>query len=425
MIRLTLLIIAVATVLPFGCPPAPTPPGEDNSLVGTLQPEAEAPAAATVGQTVLMNARLPGSDAAALTFSWFQTAGPGVALSNAGTASASFKAPSLPATSTLTFAVTVRNAAGATGQASVSVQVERDENYQPYDFSSLPPGTVGATGPQANAGQDRKINQGETVTLDGSGSTGSALTYAWRQTSGRAVTLQGASTVKATFVAPDYESSGDNVLRFELAVTDRQNRTVTDRVRLEIRDPAKTNPVVEVRTTLGNFQIELFEEEAPISVENFLKYVDDGFYDGTIFHRVIAGFVIQGGGYTPGLNEKTPRDPIRNESFNGLKNLRGTVAYARTTDPDSATSQWFVNLVDNAFLDRTSSNAGYAVFGKVIEGLSVVDAIGSVPTGDQGGFNDVPVTDVIIQSVKRVTTGGSETKSGETGDVRPPASETQ
>ena len=215
------------------------------------------------------------------------------------------------------------------------------------------------------------------------------------------------------------------MLRFELAVTDRQNRTVTDRVRLEIRDPAKTNPIVEVRTTLGAFQIELFEEEAPISVENFLKYVDDGFYDGTIFHRVIAGFVIQGGGYTPGLNEKTTRDPIRNESYNGLKNLRGTVAYARTTDPDSATSQWFVNLVDNAFLDRSGSNAGYAVFGKVIEGLSVVDAIGSVPTGDQGGFSDVPVTDVIIQSIKRVTTGGSETKSGGTAEERPPAAETQ
>ncbi len=167
--------------------------------------------------------------------------------------------------------------------------------------------------------------------------------------------------------------------------------------------------MLRFETSLGGFTIELFEREAPVTVANFLAYVDAGFFDGTIFHRVVPGFVIQGGGMQPGLVEKETRDPIRNESDNGLLNERGALSMARTNDVNSATSQFFVNLVDNAFLDHRGGRHGYAVFARVTEGMDVIDAIAAVKTGRRRGFDDCPLEDVVTTSVRRIdaaTRGG-------------------
>lgn len=161
---------------------------------------------------------------------------------------------------------------------------------------------------------------------------------------------------------------------------------------------------VIMETSAGKIVIELFVDKAPLTTANFLKYVDDRFYDGTIFHRVIAEFMIQGGGFAPGLKEKpSPRASIKNEAFNGLSNERGTLAAARTSDPDSATSQFYINVKDNKFLDRANSpdKVGYAVFGKVVEGMDVIDRIRMAKTTAKNGRSDVPEQDVIILAVRR------------------------
>lgn len=162
---------------------------------------------------------------------------------------------------------------------------------------------------------------------------------------------------------------------------------------------------VVVETDQGNIEIELEDEKAPKSVANFLQYVDDKHYEGTIFHRVIPGFMAQGGGYDTKYDKKPVRDPVENEADNGLKNLRGTVAMARTSEPNSATAQFFINVKDNGFLDHTGKNStgwGYAVFGKVTSGMDVVDKIVSVPTGPKGPFaKDAPVENITIKSVTR------------------------
>jgi len=156
-------------------------------------------------------------------------------------------------------------------------------------------------------------------------------------------------------------------------------------------------------TSHGPFTIELNSEEAPLTVENFLAYVDSGFFDGTIFHRVIPGFMIQGGGFTQDMKQKQTKAPIKNEATNGLKNLRGTLSMARTNDINSATSQFFVNVADNDFLNyKGASNYGYAVFGRVTDGMAVIDKIVGVPTGSRGPHQDVPLESVVIQSAKRV-----------------------
>ena len=161
--------------------------------------------------------------------------------------------------------------------------------------------------------------------------------------------------------------------------------------------------MVLIKTTHGDITLELNEEEAPVTVKNFLQYVDGKFYDGTIFHRVIEGFMIQGGGMGPDLKRKPTRGPIKNEAANGLKNDRGTVAMARTSDPDSATSQFFINVVNNEGLNYPKPDGhGYAVFGKVVGGMDVVDAIRSVKTGIRDGVRDVPLETVEILSVSRV-----------------------
>jgi peptidyl-prolyl cis-trans isomerase B (cyclophilin B) len=160
--------------------------------------------------------------------------------------------------------------------------------------------------------------------------------------------------------------------------------------------------MVTLHTNHGDIVIETFDEKAPVTVQNFLDYCRSGFYDNTIFHRVIKGFMIQGGGFEPGMIQKTTKKPIKNEADNGLKNDRGTLAMARTSDPHSATAQFFINVVDNAFLNFKSPSRdrwGYCVFAKVTEGMEVVDQIRKVTTGNSAGHQDVPKEDVMIQSV--------------------------
>jgi len=158
----------------------------------------------------------------------------------------------------------------------------------------------------------------------------------------------------------------------------------------------KNMDIVVLETSMGNIEIALATKEAPITTANFLSYVEDGYFDGTIFHRIIPGFMIQGGGFTPDGTQKTTGDPIVLESDNGLKNKRGTIAMARTSDPNSATSQFFINLVDNTLLDKSPGIDGYAVFGEVVEGMDVVDAIGGVKTTTKGLYDDWPEEDVVI-----------------------------
>ncbi len=170
----------------------------------------------------------------------------------------------------------------------------------------------------------------------------------------------------------------------------------------EVPSPLAPN-TVRFTTSMGSFDVELYREQAPVTVDNFLAYVDDHFYDNLLIHRVIADFMIQGGGFTTAYLEPPTRGPIVNEANNGLSNLRGTIAMARTSDPHSATSQFFINLKDNIFLDFKSEipqGWGYAVFGRVVAGMDVVDAIGIVQTGVQNDMNDVPITPVVIEKIR-------------------------
>ena len=173
----------------------------------------------------------------------------------------------------------------------------------------------------------------------------------------------------------------------------------------EPKEAAVKNPVVLMKTSLGEITIELWADKAPETVKNFLSYVDDKFYDGTIFHRVIANFMIQGGGFTPAMKQKPTKPPVKNEATAELDNKRGTIAMARTNDPHSATAQFFINVKDNDFLNHKEKSVrgwGYCAFGKVTAGMDVVDKIKEVATKSVGGFDDVPVTAVVIVSVTRV-----------------------
>jgi cyclophilin family peptidyl-prolyl cis-trans isomerase len=188
----------------------------------------------------------------------------------------------------------------------------------------------------------------------------------------------------------------------------RTGRCVTSRPRpFTISPPSidqrRTFAMIRFDTTLGSFTIELFEKDAPDSAKNFTDYVDAGHFDGTVFHRVIPGFVVQGGGLTSDMKQKPTRAPIKNEAGNGLKNRRGTLSMARTNDPHSATSQFFINLVDNAFLDPGRGGAGYAVFGHVVDGMDVVDKMATMKTGGKAGHQDVPVTPIEVRSARQVT----------------------
>lgn len=404
MIRLTILTVALVSftpLSPMGCPP--TSPDEDPEELlarGSLETFAEAPKTAVAGTTVPLRASVAAADDDdTVRYSWLQIDGPGVSIDNAESSAASFEAPSLATARVLVFMVTTRNASEDVGAAEVSVTVAADPDYGQ--------GGAVAGAPVSNPGIDRAALPGDVVTLSGTGSTGADLTYRWRQVSGPPVTLSDASSVKATFVVPAYDAS-NRTLVFDLTVTGANNRMSTARTEVAIRNPDAAR--VRVTTSRGNFTIELDEDSAPITVANFLQYVDDGFYDGTIFHRVIPDFVVQGGGLTPDLEEKETGDPIASEADNGLSNVRGTVALARTADPDSARAQFFVNVADNiaggdglSDLDPGGvSIDGYAVFGRVIAGMSVADAIAAVETESRGGLNDVPVEDVVIESIERV-----------------------
>jgi peptidyl-prolyl cis-trans isomerase A (cyclophilin A) len=206
---------------------------------------------------------------------------------------------------------------------------------------------------------------------------------------------QAASSI-TTSLAYKCEVTGTGTLTF--VAKDSQGNTLASQA---FSVPA---PQVQATTSLGTVVFELDPAKAPASVNNFLKYVGSGFYTGTIFHRVIPNFVVQAGGFTTGLTQMTPAyAPITLESNNGLSNLAGTLAMARTSDPNSATSQFYVNLVDNASLDYTSSaSPGYAVFGKVTNGIDVITAIGTAPTGSKNGMADVPTTEVTITSMRRI-----------------------
>jgi cyclophilin family peptidyl-prolyl cis-trans isomerase len=172
-------------------------------------------------------------------------------------------------------------------------------------------------------------------------------------------------------------------------------------------DPKPANPTVLLKTNKGDITLRLFADKAPVTVANFLRYVDEGFFNGTIFHRVIDGFMIQGGGFTRDMKQKATHNTIRNEAQNGLKNSRGTIAMARTNVVDSATAQFFINVADNAFLDFKSADSqgfGYCVFGEVTSGMETVDAIRKVKTGTKSGFQDVPVEAVEITEAQRTDT---------------------
>jgi len=402
-------VVALVPTLPPGCPA--TQPASNEAVPterGRLSTTAEAAESATVGQTVALRAGITSPvDGGAVYYAWLQIAGPGVQITHADRAAASFEAPSLAETRTLRFMVTTTSEAGGAGRAEVSMQVAADPNYDPYADQGA--GSFGGR-PVAVAGTDRSVSGGREVVLDGSASKGVGLRYGWRQVSGPNVKLSATEAARVTFTAPQYKAGGTNRLEFELTVTGANNQAVTDRVRILVRDASasgKNMPLVWVSTTMGDFVIELYSEQAPLTVRNFLAYVEQGFYAGTLIHRVMPGFVIQGGGYLPGLTEKTPGNPIFNESDNGLKNVRGSVAMARTDDPNSARSQFFVNLADNAFLDYKPGEPGYAVFGQVVEGMDVVDQITGVdlklnPNDPSEKQPSLPVKDIVIQSVTRV-----------------------
>ena len=163
--------------------------------------------------------------------------------------------------------------------------------------------------------------------------------------------------------------------------------------------------MIRFETSLGTFTVEVDAGSAPVSSENFLRYVDDGHFDGTVFHRVIPGFMVQGGGFKADMSQKPVRKPIANEAANGLRNRRGSLAMARTNDVNSATAQFFINLVDNAFLDHKPGNFGYAVFGRVVDGMDVIDKIAAVKTGRKQGHDDVPVEPVVVTAAKRAKAG--------------------
>lgn len=187
------------------------------------------------------------------------------------------------------------------------------------------------------------------------------------------------------------------VIAFLLLVFISSSSFATDKIKTMAQVSAK----VQLHTSLGDVVIQLNGEKAPVSTQNFITYVEEGFYDGTIFHRVIPGFMAQGGGFSADYKQKSVRASIKNEADNGLKNSRGSIAMARTSDPQSATAQFFINLADNAFLDYKSSDAqgwGYAVFGEVVSGMDIVEKMAAVPTGSGGSFpTDVPKTQIVIE----------------------------
>lgn len=405
MIRFSILCLATASlaqVVPAGCPltPAPTPaptPVQRGAIA--TQAQADAEDSVLTDTVVNLTATADGDD---VTFSWAQIAGPGVRIEDAFSPAARFIAPSLQTTQTLRFRVSTTNPAGDVGGAEVSVTVLADPNF---GFNAGGGGSGGGSSrPVARAGADQTVDVESLVTLNGAASTGRGLTYRWTQLSGPTVTLTEPTGSATNFTSPATFDPNNAQLVFELVVRDSAGLTSRDSIVVRLRDPDDSNAGEKTRvrfeTSLGNFTMELEDQLAPNTVANFLQYVDDDFYDNTIVHRVVAGFVIQGGGFTAGLVRREPRAPINSEASNGLSNVRATVSMALVGgDPNSGTSQWFVNLSDqNTFLDDQS----FTVFARVIEGMDVVDRIAAVEVTSRNGFDDVPVTDIIVRDVVRL-----------------------
>lgn len=404
MLRIALIGLTLSTlaqVLP-GCPTStPDPQVVDRGRIETSA-SSSAPPSTSVGVEVELRASADGDD---VSYSWLQTAGPGVQIRDANSRIARFTAPSLADSKTLRFQVTTRNAGGDVGSAEVKVIVAADPNFG--QSGNLFGGGTSGSVLIARAGTDKSAEEGSTVQLSGLGSSGPIVAFAWRQTAGTGVILSAPNAATTSFTAPAFLTASPNRLEFELTVRDAGGLNSRDRVAVtvtEANDPDGggnngDKPRVRVVTTMGDFVIELDRERAPNTVQNFLDYADENFFDSTLIHRVVPGFVIQGGGFNAGLIEKTPTRPaLRSEAPNGNTNVRGTVSMAlRGGNPDSGTTQWFVNLVDNTFLD----NQRFTVFGRVVEGISIVDTIGTVATTTRNGLQDVPVTDILITDVRR------------------------
>ncbi len=402
MIRFSILCLATASLgqfVPAGCPqtPAPAPTPVQRGAIAT-QAQADAEDSVAADSVVNLTATADGGD---VTFSWAQVAGPGVRIEDAFSSAARFTAPSLQTTQTLRFRVSTTNTAGDVGGADVSVTVLADPNF---GFDTGGGGSGGSTRPVARAGADQTVDVEALVTLNGAASTGRGLTFRWTQLSGPTVTLNTPTGSATNFTSPATFDANNAQLVFELVVRDSAGLTSRDSIAVRLRDPDDSNAGEKTRvrfeTSLGNFTMELEDQLAPNTVSNFLQYVDDDFYDNTLVHRVVAGFVIQGGGFTAGLVRREPRPPINSEAGNGLSNVRATVSMALVGgDANSGTSQWFVNLSDqNTFLDDQS----FTVFARVIEGMDVVDRIAAVEVTTRNGFDDVPVTDIVVRDVVRV-----------------------
>jgi cyclophilin family peptidyl-prolyl cis-trans isomerase len=390
-----------------GCVP-PIPPADNGNFPDRTPLTANITASDTnvvAGQRVSLEDADRLADDGTVAHSWSQTSGPGVKLQNANTREASFGAPSSPVDAIMTFVMSVSNSTGGFGSAEIALRVAADEDYVdpdgPADGSSG--GETDDEEPVADAGQDQTVREFATVMLNGESSTGRSIVFSWTSLDA-AITITEPNSPTPSFTAPAFAEDGVNSYTFELRVTDDQGQFSTDQVIVTVlrSDDSQDFPEVLLETSLGNMRVRLNRVAAPVTVANFLSYADSEFYDGLIFHRVISGFVIQGGGYFPGLTEKPPNDPIVLETSDALLNERGTIAMARTSDPDSATSQFYFNLVDNPDLDPNASSEGYAVFGEITEGLEVMDAIGAVSTQMQNGFNDVPVNDILIIRIRRV-----------------------
>lgn len=283
------------------------------------------------------------------------------------------------------------------------------------------PGDMSTPVIEAAANAGGQVEKDAEVMLTASVLEGDAsVSFAWYQIFGRIVTLSSPTGREVSFAAPSVPR--EETLRFRVDARRGSSVVASSEVEVQIAadplygfDPSEDKPdegdddddpfpLVKLETTLGDIVIELDREKAPASVRNFLRYVDDGFYDDTLWHRVIADFVVQGGGFDADLEQKSTRPPIVNEANNGLSNVRGTVAMARTSDPDSATAQFYINLVDNSeSLDFTATSAGYAVFGKVVKGMDVADEIAAVETATRDGFSDVPVEDIFTERAVRMS----------------------
>ena len=328
-----------------------------------------------------------------LTFNWVQTGGPDVSLDDPASATPTFTPDQV---STLVFELTVTDGDGDSATDSVVITAKSDDNMPPL----------------ADAGSDQTATVRATVTLDGSLSSDpdaeDVLTYEWTQTSGTTVTLSDSTAAQPTFTAPDAPAT----LVFKLTVRDGRGGIATDSTVVTVKGGSR----VRLITSLGDIVLELLNDEAPITTDNFLQYVRDGFYDGTIFHRVGPDFMVQGGGFLQYLPEQIPqeglRDPIVNESSPDRPNLRGTVSMARTSDPDSATSQFFINVADNPSLDNTADSAGYAVFARVIEGIEVADAMTEVEAGESiDASSFAPAVDIVIVAALEESGDGFATTS--------------